>query len=131
MDGLRAPEPGYEIAAGAAGAARPRPRPERLTSPRDLSGVRLVATDIDGTLLRSDYTISPRACAAIAAAAQRGILVVFVTGRPPRWLDEIGTMAGHTGVAVAANGAVTYDLERGEVVGSHPLEPALITQITS
>ncbi|SDI85853.1 hypothetical protein SAMN05444157_0508 [Frankineae bacterium MT45] len=96
-----------------------------------MPGVRLVATDIDGTLLRSDYTISDRSRAAIAQAAEAGLLIVFVTGRPPRWLDEIGAMTGHTGVAVAANGAVTYDLHTSEIVGSHPLEPELIRSVTT
>ena len=75
----------------------------------------MVATDLDGTLIRSDGTISSRSRAAIKAAAEAGLLVVFVTGRPPRWLDDVADSTGHVGVAVGANGAVLYDLASEEV----------------
>lgn len=107
-----------------------QPRTDVLEN-TDFSGIKLVATDIDGTLLHSDYTISDRACTAIARAADAGLIVVFVTGRPPRWLDEIGAMTGHTGVAVAANGAVTYDLHACQVLDAHVLTPELVTEITT
>ena len=42
---------------------------------------RLVALDIDGTLLRSDRTISPRTLLALRAARERGARLVLVTGR--------------------------------------------------
>ena len=51
--------------------------------------IRLVATDLDGTLLRSDNTVSDRTRAALKAADAAGLVVVFVTGRPPRWLDAV------------------------------------------
>ncbi|MGH8860857.1 MAG: HAD family hydrolase [Jatrophihabitantaceae bacterium] len=85
--------------------------------------IRLVATDLDGTLLRSDGTVSPRSRAALAAAEAAGLVVVFVTGRPPRWLDDVVEQTGHLGVAVGANGAVIYDLHSASVVESHTLSP--------
>ncbi|MFD0787809.1 HAD family hydrolase, partial [Micromonospora azadirachtae] len=45
---------------------------------------RLVATDIDGTLLRDDRTVSPRTAAVLARVAASGTPVVLVTGRPIR-----------------------------------------------
>lgn len=92
--------------------------------------IRLVATDLDGTLLRSDGTVSPRAQAALGAATAAGLLVAFVTGRPPRWLDEVIEQTGHAGVAVGANGAVLYDLARGEVLRQHAIEPDLLAELT-
>lgn len=44
-------------------------------------GYRLLALDIDGTLLRSDKTVSPRTLLALAAAQRAGLRVVLVTGR--------------------------------------------------
>ena len=44
-------------------------------------GYRLLALDIDGTLLRSDKTVSPRTLLALAAAQRAGVRVVLVTGR--------------------------------------------------
>lgn len=43
---------------------------------------RLLALDIDGTLLRSDKQISPRTRAAVDAARAWGVRLVLVTGRP-------------------------------------------------
>ena len=56
------------------------PVTEARTAPR------LIATDLDGTLLCSGGTVSDRTAAALAAAEAAGVQVVFVTGRPPRWM---------------------------------------------
>ena len=89
-------------------ALRPYLGGRELLSPVTIS---LVATDLDGTLLRSDGTVSrPHRVAALRAAAAAGLHVVFVTGRPPRWLDDIVDETGHVGIAVGANGAVIYDM---------------------
>jgi hypothetical protein len=91
--------------------------------------VRLVATDIDGTLLRSDSTVSPRTRAALRAAEEAGLVIAFVTGRPPRWLDVLIEETGHVGVAVAANGAVLYDLAAERVVALHSISAALMIEL--
>ena len=91
---------------------------------------RLVATDLDGTMLRSDGTVSTRTKDALRRARDAGLLVAFVTGRPPRWLDEVVEATGHVGVAVAANGAVLFDLETEQVISMHTLSPELLTEIT-
>ena len=78
--------------------------------------IRLIATDLDGTLLRSDNCVSERTRAALRAADDAGLLIAFVTGRPTRWLDEVVETTGHLGVAVGANGAVLYDLATGTVL---------------
>jgi Cof subfamily protein (haloacid dehalogenase superfamily) len=93
--------------------------------------VRLIASDLDGTLLRSDNTVSPRTLAALDAAQRAGYLIAFVTGRPPRWLDEVAEATGHTGVAVSANGAVLYDLGTESVLSAHYLQPAVLRLLTS
>jgi Cof subfamily protein (haloacid dehalogenase superfamily) len=83
---------------------------------------RVVATDLDGTVVRSDGTISPRTRAALIAARDAGSLIVVATGRPPRWLGGIAEATGHSGVAICANGALTYDLGTEQVVGFRPLD---------
>jgi len=77
---------------------------------------RLVATDLDGTLVRSDGTVSPRTTAAIARIEAAGVPFVMVTGRPPRWMEGIAEATGHRGLAVCANGALVYDLHAARVV---------------
>ena len=84
--------------------------------------MRLIASDIDGTILGHDGKISARTVDAFAAAADAGVDVVFVTGRPPRWLDPIREQIGHLGTVICSNGAVVYDLAAEKVTESHVLD---------
>lgn len=82
---------------------------------------RLVATDLDGTIVAGDGRITDRTVAALQAVEALGVPVVFVTGRPPRWMAEVVERTGHTGLAVCANGALLYDLHTERVIESFPL----------
>jgi Cof subfamily protein (haloacid dehalogenase superfamily) len=82
---------------------------------------RMVATDLDGTVIRSDGTISARTRAALGTADGAGAVILLVTGRPPRWLRGIAEQTGHRGLAICANGALVFDLATETVIGSHPL----------
>lgn len=75
---------------------------------------RLIATDLDGTLLRDDKTVSDRTVAALAAAEEAGIEVFFVTGRPVKWMGVVSDHVHRHGLAICANGAVVVDLHAGE-----------------
>ncbi len=46
-------------------------------------------------------------------------MLVFVTGRPPRWMHEVAEQTGHRGLAVCANGALLYDLHNESILQSH------------
>ncbi|MBV2354789.1 Cof-type HAD-IIB family hydrolase [Streptomyces sp. J2-1] len=78
---------------------------------------RLIATDLDGTLLRDDKSVSPRTIAALAAAEAAGIEVFFVTGRPARWMDVVSEHVHGHGLAICGNGAAVVDLHGGP--GAH------------
>ncbi|MFI1046881.1 Cof-type HAD-IIB family hydrolase [Streptomyces griseoruber] len=78
---------------------------------------RLIATDLDGTLLRDDKSVSPRTVAALAAAEEAGIEVFFVTGRPARWMDVVSEHVHGHGLAICGNGAAVVDLHGGP--GTH------------
>jgi Cof subfamily protein (haloacid dehalogenase superfamily) len=82
---------------------------------------RLVATDLDGTIVGPGELISDRTVRALHLVQERGVPVVFVTGRPHRWLADVADRTGHTGLAICANGAVVYDLHTEQVVAHHPL----------
>ena len=77
---------------------------------------RLIATDLDGTLLRSDHTVSDRTCAALKACAAAGMEVVIVTARPQRTVGELARRIGCAATAICANGAVVFDVA-SEVAG--------------
>jgi hypothetical protein len=74
--------------------------------------VRLLASDIDGTLVPRLGPVSDRTVAALRAAQDAGVHVVLATGRPPRWMTEIAARTGIRGHAVLANGAVVVELQR-------------------
>lgn len=78
---------------------------------------RLIATDLDGTLLRDDKSVSPRTVAALAAAEEAGIEVFFVTGRPARWMGVVSEHVHGHGLAICGNGAAVVDLHGGP--GAH------------
>jgi Cof subfamily protein (haloacid dehalogenase superfamily) len=69
----------------------------------------MVATDLDGTLLRDDRTIGRRTVAALAACASVGVPVVPVTARPPHATWPLLEPARLTGLVVCANGAMVCD----------------------
>ncbi|NBE55916.1 Cof-type HAD-IIB family hydrolase [Streptomyces boluensis] len=89
-------------------------RPE---APAPAHRTRLIATDLDGTLLRDDKSVSPRTVAALAAAEEAGVEVFFVTGRPARWMDVVSDHVHGHGLAICGNGAAVVDLH-GDA-GSH------------
>jgi len=90
-----------------------------------------VATDLDGTLVRSDGTVSDRTRAALALVERAGALLVLVTGRPPRWMAAIVDQTAHRGIAVCANGAVVYDLHTEQVLEEHLLPAAAAAAVVS
>ncbi|QMU79913.1 HAD hydrolase family protein [Streptacidiphilus sp. PB12-B1b] len=69
----------------------------------------LVATDLDGTLLRSDHTVSERTRRALAAATAAGAVHIVVTGRSASWTRPTLDAIGYTGLAVCGQGAQLYD----------------------
>ncbi len=92
---------------------------------------RLVATDLDGTALRSDGSVSKRTAAALRAAEASGLMVVVATGRPPRWMRPIADALGHTGLAVCSNGAVVYDLHSDRVLEHTPITREVVLAVAA
>jgi Cof subfamily protein (haloacid dehalogenase superfamily) len=96
---------------------------------------RLVASDLDGTLLRSDGTVDDRTRRAIATAEAAGATMVFCTARPHRWLkplaEDLFPTRPHRGVAVCANGAVLWDVHAESVIEASPLQPAVARQLVA
>ncbi len=82
-----------------------------------VSGLRpkLIATDLDGTIVTHDGAISDRTVKAFTKARDLGVEVFFVTGRPPRWMPEIREAFGF-GSAICGNGAMLYDLMGDKVL---------------
>lgn len=78
--------------------------------------IKLLALDLDGTLLNEKKEISPRTWAALERARSQGVLVVPVTGRPSQGVPQVvRTMPGLRYV-VSSNGATIRDLVTGETL---------------
>jgi HAD superfamily hydrolase (TIGR01484 family) len=80
-----------------------------------------VATDLDGTLLRTDGTVSERSATVLAQLDARGVPVVFVTGRPLRWMEVVREHVGAHGLAICANGALVLELPTDSVLLTRPM----------
>ncbi|MFB7242550.1 hydrolase [Streptomyces populi] len=81
---------------------------------------KLVATDLDGTLLRPDETVSSRTRDALAAVTEAGAAHIVVTGRAVPWTRHILDELGYQGLAVCGQGAQVY----------HAGEHRLLTSVT-
>ncbi|MER7276752.1 HAD family hydrolase [Dactylosporangium sp. NPDC000244] len=90
--------------------------------------MRLVATDLDGTLVRHDRTVSPRTVAVFRRLHDSGVAIVLVTGRPIRWIFPVYSQLGVPALAICANGAATYDPATDTIVHSEPLEADVLAE---
>ena len=88
--------------------------------------IRLIAADLDGTLLTSQKTIDARTAAALAQAAQKGIALAFATGRTGVETDSLRALAPQVRYAVLCNGAFVRDLDTGALLAEEalPMETA-------
>ncbi|MCH7229286.1 HAD-IIB family hydrolase [Glycomyces sp. L485] len=77
---------------------------------------RLVATDLDGTLVRSDESVSPRSMAALKRLAASGVIVVGATGRGPRLLDLCRNDVPAADFLVLGQGAFVYECRYDDTI---------------
>lgn len=85
----------------------------------------LIATDLDGTLLRGDDTLSERSLDALARAAAAGARHLVVTGRPAPRVRELLAALGTAGPAVCGQGAQLYDAGADRLLWSVTLDREL------
>ncbi len=87
---------------------------------------KLVASDVDGTLLDPLEFVTPRTAAVIARTQAAGTPFVLVSGRPPRWIPKVAAAAGLSGYALCANGAALYDIATDRVLSTSALTPQVL-----
>lgn len=92
---------------------------------------RLVASDIDGTLLNSQDRVIPRLREVITRLGGTGAHLTLATGRPHRWLAPVLEQLPVRPVCVCANGAVLYDSASDRVLRSHLVEPAVMAAVVA
>src|ERR1035437_4061833 len=84
---------------------------------------RLIAIDLDGTMLQRDGLMSAAVCQAVREVAEAGVDVVIATGRAIRSTMPVVSQLGlERGYVVCSNGAVTLQLDPDEPEGYRILE---------
>ncbi len=91
--------------------------------------IKLVAIDLDGTLLRSNKALSTANAKAIADVTKLGVHVVLASARPPRGVRDIYHRLGLDTLQVNYNGALIHDMPRGKHVYHQPMPVALAKKI--
>ncbi|APT93429.1 HAD family hydrolase [Corynebacterium phocae] len=92
---------------------------------------RLIASDIDGTLLDSNHRVSKRTREVLLRAVGAGAHFALSTGRPFRWVAPVLEQLPIRPLCVASNGAVIYDSSTDKVVLAHELAPAELKEIAT
>jgi Cof subfamily protein (haloacid dehalogenase superfamily) len=91
--------------------------------------VKLVASDLDGTLLLPDRTLSARTIDVLRQVVGRGVTLVLVTARPPRSVRPLAEQLQTRGLAICCNGALIYDLAASAVVRHSACEPEIVRSL--
>ena len=88
-----------------------------------MSQPRLIVSDIDGTLLNSKERVSPRLRDAVRRLTASGTIFTLASGRPARWMLPVLEQLPIRPLCICANGAVTYDSARDEIIRAKTLSP--------
>jgi Cof subfamily protein (haloacid dehalogenase superfamily) len=84
-----------------------------------MSGIHLLALDLDDTLLRSDLSISYRTRSAIKRAEAEGVAIALVSSRIPAAMDRFARLMGlhkQRGYLISNNGALVIESDTGTVI---------------
>jgi Cof subfamily protein (haloacid dehalogenase superfamily) len=92
---------------------------------------RVVATDLDGTLLDSRGHVSDRTRQVLADLDEAGVEVVFVTARPPRWLTRFTDAVGGHGRVICIGGACVLDLASGETLETYGFDDDAVRAVVA
>lgn len=87
--------------------------------------IRMLVTDLDGTLISDDESISEANLRALHTVRELGLYIALCSGRDPKGVSDIALAAGLDDcVIIALNGAVVLDAPNGEILEEHALPPA-------
>ena len=92
-------------------------------------GYKLAAIDMDGTLLMSDKRVHPDTVRDLADAAERGIELVYCSGRAIPELEPYRKILPMIRYAVCMSGAVVYDFADGRSIHCRPVPQQLVDRI--
>ena len=100
-----------------------------MTDPRPPKPIRLIALDVDGTLLDPSEQITDRVREAIQAAREAGCLMTLATGRRLASAQEIAADLELRLPLILHSGAVIQDSVSGAVIYQDPMEPETVVEL--
>jgi Cof subfamily protein (haloacid dehalogenase superfamily) len=98
-------------------------------SARRAGPIRLVAIDLDGTLLNDSKQMSEETIEAVAGLPGRGVRVVIATARPPRSVRAVYERLGLDGLQINYNGALIWDEPARRAVFHRPMAGTLVREL--
>ena len=93
-----------------------------------MNAVKLLALDLDGTLLNSQKELTPRTCDALYTAAEAGVEIVPTTGRFFTGMPEVVQKLPFLHYAITINGAQVYDIREKKAVSTAEITTCIKTQ---
>ncbi|MBQ9359659.1 MAG: HAD-IIB family hydrolase [Lachnospiraceae bacterium] len=100
-----------------------------MSNNKNYNNIRMIALDMDGTLLRSDKTIHPDTLEDIKRAVCEGIIVSYCTGRAVPELLDFKDQLKFIRYGVCMSGALVYDFHEGRSIYKRPIADAHIKKI--
>ena len=94
-----------------------------------MTNYKLLAVDMDGTLLNSQRSITPQTVAAIKRLAGQGVLFIISTGRPIQGVYKYNDLLNLQGPIITYNGAMIVNAQNREVLFEQGLSPQAAKQI--
>jgi 5-amino-6-(5-phospho-D-ribitylamino)uracil phosphatase len=96
---------------------------------RSILDIRMVAIDLDGTLLNDSKQVSPQTLDALRGVIERGVKVVIASARPPRSVRHIYNQLGLDTWQINYNGALIWDEPAKRVVFHRPMACDLVRRL--
>src|SRR4051812_44029488 len=93
--------------------------------------IRLVAVDLDGTLLNDAKRLTERTVDALKCATAPGVRVVIASARPPRSVRHVYRELGLDTWQINYNGALLWDEPNRRAVEHTPMDPAVVLELVS
>ena len=98
---------------------------------KSMKNIKLIALDMDGTLLMSDKTIHPDTPQDIAFAAAKGVHVVYSTGRDISELTSYIPQLPDMRYGICASGSIVYDFQEERAVFRRAIPREVVLEVIS
>jgi Cof subfamily protein (haloacid dehalogenase superfamily) len=103
--------------------------PEIQIAAEPQTTIKLVAIDLDGTLLNDTKQVSDQTANALRCLPQRGVKMVIASARPPRSVRQFHSMLHLDTLSIHYNGALIWDEPNKQVIDHTPMDGALVLEI--